>query len=384
MRTLAAIVGVLMAWPVIAQTDTVSPWQLQNSGTTTALRGIHRVSNAVAWASGAHGTVLTTVDGGELWRVCAIAPGAEKLDFRAVWAWDARTAVAMSSGPGDLSRAYKTTDGCVSWTLLYENPDKAGFWDALQYWNKEQGVILGDPVDGVFTVLTVFSSGTELSRALMPSQFDARNFGAFAASNSALALGDKSNHGETPILWIGMGGKGGTKVLTLRTMGRSSSPGDAAPHSSVNQWTDSPVPMASGSETSGIYSLSFKGPRVGVAVGGDYEKPNAVAGTAAWTADGGRHWTASTHPPHGYRSAVAWDSASQTWIAAGTNGSDSSADDGRTWQTLDDGPWNALSLPWIAGPMGRIAKLNGTKALRQDHGVSRSTSVVASSTAALE
>jgi photosystem II stability/assembly factor-like uncharacterized protein len=368
MRTVAVILSVLSAWPAIAQKDPVAPWQLQNSGTTAALRGIHRVSKAVAWASGARGTVLTTLDGGEQWRVCAIAPGAEKLDFRAVWGWDAWTAVAMSSGPGDLSRAYKTTDGCHSWTLLYTNPDKAGFWDAIQYWNQEQGVILGDPVDGVFTVLTFFSSGTDLSKALAPVQFAATNFGAFAASNSALALGAKSNHAEAPIIWIGMGGKGGTRVLTRR----------------MNQWTDSAVPMASGSESSGIYSLSFKGPRVGIAVGGDYEKPDEAAGTAAWTADGGRHWTAAAQPPHGYRSAVAWDDGSKTWIAAGTNGSDTSADDGRTWQALDDGLWNALSLPWIVGPTGRIAKLNAAKALRPVHGVSRSTSVVAASTAVLE
>jgi photosystem II stability/assembly factor-like uncharacterized protein len=274
----------------------------------------------------------------------------------------------MSSGPGDLSRAYKTTDGCRSWTPLYTNPDKAGFWDAIQYWNKDQGVILGDPVDGVLAVFTFFSSGTELSKALMPSQFDARNFGAFAASNSALALGAKSSHGEAPMLWIGVGGKGGTKVLAL----------------TGHVWTDSPVPMASGSDSSGIYSLSFKGPRIGVAVGGDYEKPSEAAGTAAWTDDAGRHWTAATHPPHGYRSAVAWDGASQTWIAVGTNGSDMSADDGRTWQSLDEGQWNAISLPWIVGPNGRIAKQTSAKALRPVHGVSSSTSVVAASTAALE
>jgi hypothetical protein len=121
--------------------------------------------------------------------------------------------------------------------------------------------------------------------------------------------------------------------------------------------------------------LSFNGPRAGVAVGGDYQKPNEPAGTAAWTADGGRHWSAATRPPHGYRSAVAWDAAGKRWIAAGTNGSDTSGDDGRTWQAVDDGPWNAVSLPWIVGPMGRIAAL---------HGASSSTSVVAPSTAAFE
>ncbi len=45
------------------------------------------------------------------------------------------------------------------------------------------------------------------------------------------------------------------------------------------------------------------------------------------------------------------------WITAGTNGSDISRDDGRTWQLLDNRNWNALSLPFVVGPNGRIARL---------------------------
>jgi len=48
----------------------------------------------------------------------------------------------------------------------------------------------------------------------------------------------------------------------------------------------------------------------------------------------------------------------KVWITVGTNGSDISWDDGRTWQLLDNGNWNALSLPFVVGPNGRIARLN--------------------------
>jgi hypothetical protein len=95
-----------------------------------------------------------------------------------------------------------------------------------------------------------------------------------------------------------------------------------------------------------------------IAVGGDYTKPNESAGTAAWSSNGGSTWTASTTPPHGYRSTVQWSESLKLWITAGTNGSDISRDDGRTWQLLDNGNWNALSFPFIVGPQGRIARLN--------------------------
>ena len=84
--------------------------------------------------------------------------------------------------------------------------------------------------------------------------------------------------------------------------------------------------------------------------------------------DGGVSWTASTTQPHGYRSSVAFHRASGAWITVGPNGSDISSDNGRNWMPLQahaeagDAPdanknWNALSLPFAAGPKGRIGRL---------------------------
>src|SRR5271163_2329546 len=131
-----------------SQKIATTPWEFQNSTTKAGLRGIHAVGNGVAWASGSNGTILRTEDGGYMWQSCAMPPGAEKLDFRGIWAWDANTAVVMSSGTGDLSRLYKTTDGCSSWKLLITNPDKDGFWDAILFFSKNHGFLFGDPVAG--------------------------------------------------------------------------------------------------------------------------------------------------------------------------------------------------------------------------------------------
>ncbi len=76
----------------------------------------------------------------------------------------------------------------------------------------------------------------------------------------------------------------------------------------------------------------------------------------------------STTLPHGYRSAVAYDATTKTWITVGPNGTDISTDDGRNWRAVHPDPalheppdadrdWNALSLPFVVGPHGRIGKL---------------------------
>jgi hypothetical protein len=137
-------------------------------------------------------------------------------------------------------------------------------------------------------------------------------------------------------------------------------------------WKSSPIPLGAGSESSGTFSVAYRYPvTIGVcaecnfndnsrfvAVGGDYTKPNETAHTAAWSSDGGWTWTAAATMPHGYRSAVAWSDALKAWITVGTNGSDISRDDGKTWERLDDGNWNAVSLPFVVGPDGRIGRLN--------------------------
>jgi photosystem II stability/assembly factor-like uncharacterized protein len=338
-----------------------SPWEMQNSTSKAGLRGIHAVGGGVAWASGTDGTVLRTEDGGYMWQSCAMPPGAEKLDFRGIWAWDADNAMVMSSGPGNLSRIYKTTDGCSSWKLLYTNPDKEGFWDVIQFRDRDRGVIFGDPVHGVFTLLNISTqSGRRDTKESLPAtpQFDSA--GAFAASNSALVLGPERGPSGGTELWLGIGGKDGAKVLRL--------PNGIQGQTKSQQWLSSAVPVASGSDSSGVFSLGFRDADHGVAVGGDYKQPDVSAGSAAYTVDGGKTWTESAKPPHGYRSSVAWDEADRAWIAAGTNGSDISYDDGKTWASLDSGKWNALSLPWVVGPEGRIAKLVSLKAVAKTTG----------------
>ena len=106
-----------------------------------------------------------------------------------------------------------------------------------------------------------------------------------------------------------------------------------------------------------------------VVVGGDYGLPENPAGTGAFSDDGGLHWLPAQTPPHGYRSAVAYDPQLKLWITVGPNGTDISTDDGRNWRpvhpsaALHESPdadrnWNALSLPFVVGPKGRIGKLD--------------------------
>src|SRR3954447_824678 len=126
--------ALLLGSASFAQALTGQTWIAQTSGTTASLRGVSAVNERVVWASGSGGTWLRTVDGGATWRASQVA-GAESLDFRGVHAVDERTAWLMSSGPGDKSRIYKTSDAGDHWKLQFTNPDPKGFFDSLAFWD---------------------------------------------------------------------------------------------------------------------------------------------------------------------------------------------------------------------------------------------------------
>jgi hypothetical protein len=389
----------IVALLLTTTTAATAQWALQDSHTTADLHSIQYIGAGVAWASGTNGTILRTVDSGAIWQTCSIPSGAEALDFRGIQAFDADTAIAMSSGKGDLSRLYKTTDACKSWKLVFTNPDKDGFWAAIDARVAEvssgdvceagsqviTGAILGSPAIhksnqwDTATHLSFYMADFEVGITcsqdkLSPSAasiFSGDEEAAFAASNSVLKrLGPR-------IYWVAVG----TRLIQYMV-------GFTIPsHFEAESFCDISIPVRRRAASSGVFSFAIrsdsvvqpKSAKIGgfhwrgsscqkadmVAVGGDQAEINNQNGTAAFTGGTNKFQAAQT-PPGGFRSAVAYDAADKTWITVGPNGTDISTDSGRNWRTLKPGPvdapdadrnWNALSLPFVVGSKGRIGKL---------------------------
>ncbi len=347
-------------------------WELEESNSSASLRGISSVGGGVAWASGSGGTVLRSEDGGYLWQTCVPPQGSAKLDFRGIQAWDENTAIVMSSGPGDQSRLYKTTDGCRTWTLLLTNKDRDGFWDAVQFSDRQHGALLGDPVGGHFVLLITTDGGTTWSPLPVGPAESVSGQSAFAASNSSLLVSSSSSRAFCT------GGPGGTAVVR-QTLGPRPGPSKAGQIEFGTTASSEQLVNFNKSASSGCFSLAERrdGRSVIVAVGGDYAHPEQADNTA-WTTAAENDAENKAHPlfqfapattkPSGYRSAVAYDAPSRTWIAVGPGGTDISTDDGGNWKPLKPGPkdapdadsrWNAVSLPFAVGPHGRIGKLRG-------------------------
>lgn len=322
-------------------------WEPQTSGVDVQLRGISAVSEKVAWASGAKGTVLRTLDGGRHWEKLAVA-GADGLDFRDIQAFGKTTAFVLSIGAGEASRIYKTDDGGQHWQQQFINHDPKAFYDCFAFWDKNHGLAFSDSVNGAFPLL--IWNGQAWS-AMVPYKLPPAlpNEGGFAASGTCIATSGNIATARNNDVWFVTGGPA-ARVFHSSDRGEN--------------WAVVNSPILSGASTQGIFSIAFSDSLRGVIVGGDYNNPKNSENNAAFTTDGGKSWTLASQNPQGYRSAVAFIPHTPILIAVGTSGSDYSVDGGRTWLSLDNEDYNAVSFAgtgagWAVGPKGRIAHFIG-------------------------
>jgi photosystem II stability/assembly factor-like uncharacterized protein len=313
------------------------------------LRGISAVSERVAWASGAKGTVLRTIDGGEHWTKVDV-PEADALDFRDIQAFDQNTAFVLSIGPGEQSRIYKTTDGGKSWKLQFTNSDPKAFYDCFAFWDPTHGIALSDSVEGKFPLISTSdgASWSPVAVRTMPAALP--NEGAFAASGTCIATYGKKD------VWFGTGGPA-ARVFHSSDRGAN--------------WTVAETPIVHGEASQGIFSVAFCSKKNGVIVGGDYQHPVTTERNSAISHDGGKRWSLSDISPNGYRSGLSWVEK-ELWVSVGLGGADYSPDGGKDWlrngvanrevMKGDAGEYNAISCRkktcWAVGPQGRIGRLH--------------------------
>jgi photosystem II stability/assembly factor-like uncharacterized protein len=322
-------------------------WQVQTSGTDTNLRGVSvaykqnrkNAHASVVWASGSNGVILKSIDEGKTWQRLRVA-GADTIDFRGIVAFNDSTAYVMSSGEGEKSRIYKTTDGGETWKLQYSDKRKEFFLDSIACLSETHCYALGDPIDGKFLLLATTDGEhwNPVPNGNMPVALPGE--GAFAASNTCLLLSGEE-------IFFGTGGPA-ARVIHSPDSGRT--------------WTVAETPIAHGNASSGIFSIAHGHEQEIVVVGGDYQDPKRASAIAAYSLNDGETWQLSEQQPGGYRSAVVCHDAA-VCVAIGPNGQDVSLSKvtAALWKPTDSLNLNAVAIldisnGWAVGPKGTIAR----------------------------
>jgi photosystem II stability/assembly factor-like uncharacterized protein len=311
-----------------------------HTGDKTSLRGLSVVNDKIIWVSGSHGIVGRSLDSGKTWKWITVQ-GFEQRDFRDIEAFDAVTAVIMAIG--EPAQILKTVNGGESWTSVYVNKKPGMFLDAMEFWNDQSGIVLGDPVDGRFFIARTFDEGSSW-QAIEAKNLPEADSGeaAFASSGTNIRRLDRD---EACFI------SGGKKSRLF--------------------WRGSTydLPFALGKETVGANSIAvrddkkIKDSKYFIVVGGDFTDASNKSSNCFITKDGGKTWITPASPPTGYRSCVEFVTKTRV-ITSGINGVDLSDDGGMNWKNISGEGFhvcrkakNGKSV-FLAGANGKIGILN--------------------------
>ncbi len=327
------LISITAAYSQLAEVEILS------SGTNASLRGLSVVNDNVVWVSGSNGTVGRTTNGGKTWQWRTVT-GFEKNDFRDIEAFDASTAIIMSVA--DPAYILKTTDGGESWKVVYENKTKGMFLDAMEFWNDQSGIVIGDPLEGRFFMARTFDGGNSWQDLPMDKRPRADSGEAcFAASGTNIRVLDKDE-----AVFV----SGGTRS-------RMFSKNDPVT-----------LPIIQGKETTGANSIAvwdhfkMKGGKKMLVVGGDFNADSSRTNNCFYSNDGGQTWMAPLVSPHGYRSSVEYFSKTEAF-ACGLNGVDQTTDGGKTWVWISKEGFHVCRASklgdaiYLAGGKGKVGRI---------------------------
>jgi photosystem II stability/assembly factor-like uncharacterized protein len=318
------------------------------SGQKTSLRGLSVVSDQVIWVSGSAGTVGKSIDGGENWEWMKVK-GFEQRDFRDIEAFDENTALIM--GIAEPAIILKTIDGGKTWGTVFTDSTKGMFLDAMSFTSQQNGIVIGDPIDGYHFMATTQNAGDTWVIANKQLSNKALAGEAFFASSGTNIQLIKEKNAHLQYVFV-TGGK----------------------HSRFNinqQYVE--LPIIQGKESTGANSIVMnESNQSGMIVGGDFAKDTLTQNNSFYfnvDKKGTVHFTAPIVPPHGYRSCVTYINKNRL-IACGTSGSDISLDGGKTWELIDTTSFHVAqkakkgNAVFLAGSKGSIGRLETTPTLQ--------------------
>ena len=234
-----------------------------------------------------------------------------KLEFRSIAQTSSSIFIANVGNPAFI---YKFSKDLQQKELVYEEHNEKVFYDSMQFWNDQEGIAIGDPIENCFCMLITRNGGATWTKVTCSNLPDlAEGEAAFAASNTNIVI----KGGKT---WIVSGGKK-ARVFFSSDKGKT--------------WSVNNSPVIQGEAMTGIFTADFYNEKIGFIAGGNYEKPNQNFGNKALTTNGGKTWDlVSENQGFGYASCVQFvpDSKGKQLVSVGANGIYYSSDKGNSWK----------------------------------------------------
>ncbi|MWB96130.1 oxidoreductase [Flavobacterium sp. GA093] len=238
-----------------------------------------------------------------------------KLEFRSI-AQTSKNIFLLSVGnPALLYQVSKKTNKVK---LVYKEVHTKVFYDSMKFWNDDEGIAIGDPIEDTFSVLITRDGGETWVKVLsdhLPTL--SKGEAAFAASNTNIIIKGKDT-------WLVSGGKK-ARIFYSGDKGKT--------------WKVTTTPIVQGKTMTGIFTADFYDSKEGFIAGGDYELPKLKSDNKAITKDGGKTWVVvAQNEGFGYTSCVQYvpGSNAKEIVSIGASGLYYSENSGLTWTQLSD------------------------------------------------
>ncbi len=335
---LLKFIPVVFCLMLILQSKAQNIITMLDSGRNTSLRGLSVVNDKVVWASGSNGTIARSIDGGKTFEWLTVK-GFEQRDFRDVEAFDANTALIMAVDEPAI--ILKTKDGGKHWNKVFVDSTKGMFLDAMDFNNKGDGIVIGDPINNKAFIAFTKDEGEHWivnNNILKDTLITGEAF--FASSGTNIKLLSITN--QTPHFLAVSGGKK-SQVISKNFI---------------------QIPISQGEESTGANSIAINSDQNCVIVGGDFTHDSISNNNCVLFNYKGNDikFSKPQISPHGYRSCVAFITRNKL-ICCGTSGVDISDNGGINWQLISNESFHVCqkakngNAVFLAGGNGGIAKL---------------------------
>lgn len=289
----------------------------------SSIRALEVTDGGEVWFAGSNGTYGVSKNNGQTWEIDSISFHGFKLNFRGIASSSQGLHLTAIENPG---MVFNTKNGGDSWYLTHFEEGEGVFYDAIHFFDYNEGMILGDPTDDCFSILKTYDSGDSWQKVscLKLPKIDEKE-AAFAASNTNI-----ESQGDS--VWIVTGGSQ-ARVLFSADRGEN--------------WTVQKTPMISGKTMTGIYSVDFYDHLNGVIIGGDWENKSYNQKNKAVTKDGGKTWRlVGRKQAPGYQSCVQYipNSGGSKLVSVGSTGVYYSSNYGKTWKMISKKPFYSLKF----------------------------------------
>lgn len=281
-----------------------------------SIRAIEVVNKDQIWFAANKGTV--GVYNGKEFSQIVLHHKDRLLHFRAI-AHNGVDAFALTiDNPALLYRLTFDGNQITSAKLVYQEHGDGVFYDAIGFWNEDEGIAVGDPTDGCLSLIVTRDGGnnwTKLDCDQLPQTHEGEAL--FAASNGSMSL----KQGMTYIA------TGGTKARVFESEDKG------------RTWQVHQTPLMQGQSMRGIFSMDQHNRDELVIYGGDWSNQANNSNNKAYSNDGGMTWQLiSPGQGPGYRSSVRFIPGSQArgLIAAGSRGLSVSHNQGDKWTQISD------------------------------------------------